>query len=124
MRCSRPTRMGEFAAGGPTLQIGPNAATALTLVLHELATNAAKYGALSADDGRLVIAWQKESDCVVLSWREEGGPAIEGPPGAEGFGSQLARKSITSQLGGMVEQVWAREGLSVTITLPLERLER
>lgn len=115
---------GRFAAGGPPLQVGPNAATALTLVLHELATNAAKYGALSADDGRLVIGWRQEGDHVVLSWREEGGPTIEGPPGAEGFGSQLARKSVTDQLGGTVKHDWIREGLGVTVTLPLERLER
>jgi two-component sensor histidine kinase len=115
---------GRLAAEGPALEIGPNAATALTLVLHELATNAVKYGALSVEEGRLVLGWRREIDHIVLSWREEGGPPIEVPPGVEGFGSQLARKSVTGQLGGTVEQAWAREGLSVTITLPLERLER
>ncbi len=115
---------GRLVAGGPDFAIGSNAATALTLVLHELATNAAKYGSLSVDAGRLVLAWRREGDHIVMSWCEEGGPPIDGPPGAEGFGSQLARKSVTGQLGGTVEQVWAREGLSVTITLPLERLER
>jgi two-component system CheB/CheR fusion protein len=115
---------GRISLQGESLQVGPNAATTLTLVMHEMATNAVKYGALSSDTGHLAIAWQRDDDGVVLTWRETGGPAILKPPANVGFGSQLTRKSITGQLGGTLVQDWRPEGLFLTITLPGERLER
>jgi two-component sensor histidine kinase len=116
--------VGRITAEGVPLTVGPNATTALTLVLHELATNALKYGALSTAAGRLAIAWRLDGDRLVLTWQESGGPAVEAPPATEGFGSQLARKSITGQLGGRVDFDWRREGLNLTMTLPVDRLER
>jgi PAS domain S-box-containing protein len=114
----------RLTLGGDAVAVGRNAATSLTLVLHELATNAAKYGALSADEGRLFLLWSMDDERVAFEWREEGGPPVPAPPETEGFGSQLARKSITGQLGGTVEHDWRREGLVVRIVLPVDRLSR
>jgi PAS domain S-box-containing protein len=115
---------GRIAFDGEVILVGRNAATSLTLVLHELATNAAKYGALSTEEGRLSIAWTADSAAVVLEWREDGGPAIQKPPETEGFGSQLARKSVTGQLGGTVDYDWRPAGLFVRMMIPLDRLKR
>jgi two-component sensor histidine kinase len=109
---------------GPALTVGSNAATALTLVLHELATNAVKYGALCVPEGRVAIDWTEADGRVTIRWVESGGPAVREPPSAEGFGSQLARKSITGQLGGSLVQDWHPEGLRVTVRFPAERLSR
>jgi two-component sensor histidine kinase len=103
--------------------VGSHAATALTLVLHELATNAAKYGALCVPEGHLAITWAVENDRIDLRWVERGGPPVEGAPTSKGFGSQLAQKSIAGQLGGALAHDWQREGLRLTITLPLARLK-
>lgn len=109
---------------GPAVHIGRHATTSLVLVLHELATNAAKYGALSVPDGCLEVAWRTEDDGVVLVWTETGGPPIETPPERGGFGSQLARASIVNQLGGEIAYDWEPFGARVTLSLPSERLQR
>ncbi|MBM6580099.1 PAS domain-containing protein [Microvirga sp. BT689] len=107
---------------GPPVPIGPKAATILTLVLHELATNASKYGALSVPEGRLRVTWAR-GVMLTLTWQEEGGPAIQGAPSTEGFGSKLARRSVQDQLGGAISYDWRPEGLQVRIDLPLNQLE-
>jgi PAS domain S-box-containing protein len=107
---------------GPPVRIGPKAATILTLVLHELATNASKYGALSVPEGRLRITWVR-GVMLTLTWQEENGPAIHGVPSTEGFGSKLARRSVKDQLGGAIAYDWRPEGLQVRIDLPLNQLE-
>lgn len=99
-------------------------ATGLTLVLHELATNASKYGALSTANGHLTITCWHDGETMFLSWQERDGPAIEHPPGATGFGSHLARKSVTDQLGGEIVYDWQREGLRVELRVPLTHLLR
>jgi PAS domain S-box-containing protein len=107
---------------GPSVRVGSNTTTSLALVLHELATNAAKYGSLSNAEGQLSICWTAHDDMVDLMWTETGGPAIENPPEFEGFGTQLSQRSIAGQLGGTLEREWSREGLRVHMTLPLVRL--
>jgi PAS domain S-box-containing protein len=107
---------------GPPVRIGPKAATILTLVLHELATNASKYGALSVPEGRLRITWV-QGVMLTLTWQEENGPAVQGVPSTEGFGSNLARRSVKDQLGGAIAYDWRPEGLQVRIDLPLNQLE-
>jgi hypothetical protein len=72
--------------------IGPSAATALALAVHEFATNAVKYGALSAPNGTVDIACATAGDMLELTWTERGGPAIESPPEQEGFGAMLAQR--------------------------------
>jgi PAS domain S-box-containing protein len=107
---------------GSPERVGPKAATALTLVLHELATNAAKYGSLSVHEGHLRVSWTRD-DNLALLWQEENGPPITRAPETEGFGSLLSRKSVTDQLGGSIVHDWRKEGLQVRIDLPLEQLE-
>ncbi|NBJ12895.1 PAS domain-containing protein [Microvirga arsenatis] len=107
---------------GPDVPVGANTTTSLALVLHELATNAAKYGCLSWEGGELAICWTVQDDVAELLWTESGGPPIEAPPGFEGFGTQLSQRSITGQLGGALEREWRPEGLRVRMSLPLSRL--
>nr|WP_246728321.1 PAS domain-containing sensor histidine kinase [Microvirga terricola] len=114
-----PTQM---SISGEAVPIGPRAATSLTLVLHELATNASKYGALSVHEGQLAISWAHADDALVLLWQEANGPPIESAPAVEGFGSQLARTSVTSQLNGAIDYDWRRDGLRVSLKLPLDSL--
>jgi PAS domain S-box-containing protein len=107
---------------GPQVSLGANAVTSLGLVLHELATNAAKYGSLSQADGSLAIQWTVDDSQVALSWTETGGPPVPEAPTLQGFGSQLSRKSITGQLAGGLDYEWRPEGLQVRIALPLDRI--
>lgn len=113
---------GRIALLGPEVDIGPNTTTSLALVLHELATNAAKYGCLSGAEGKLTVEWSLDGTRVGLHWSEAGGPSLAKPPEFEGFGSLLARKSITGQLGGALDYDWRPDGLRVDMRLPLERL--
>ncbi|MBO9670236.1 MAG: PAS domain S-box protein [Sphingobium sp.] len=101
------------------LQVGPHALTSLALLLHELATNAVKYGGLSTEGGSLDIALEDAGDQVRLIWRETGGQAPEG--GREGFGSDLLRVAIQS-LDAQLERHWAPPTLTITVDMPRERL--
>lgn len=100
------------------------AATSVALLFHELATNAAKYGALSNSGGRVQLTTRLAGDRFILDWREEGGPSLAGPPTRSGFGSSLATLSVEGQLGGRLERVWRDEGLKVTADLPATALSR
>jgi PAS domain S-box-containing protein len=100
------------------------AATSVALLFHELATNAAKYGALSVEDGRVLLRTHSEGDRFVLTWREVGGPPVKGPPDKAGFGSSLATLSVEGQLGGRLERSWLTEGLVVEADLPATALSR
>lgn len=107
---------------GPEISVGADAATNLALVVHELATNAAKYGALSVPGGRVRISWAAPKDKLALSWEEAGGPPVKAPPKREGFGSVLARRSVKGQLGGDLAFHWNPEGLAVVLSASVERL--
>jgi PAS domain S-box-containing protein len=107
---------------GPEIAIGPEAATNVALVVHELATNAAKYGALSVPGGRVDISWAVVKDRLVLSWEEKDGPLITGPPEHEGFGSVLARRSVSGALRGDLNFHWNPTGLVVLVSADVERL--
>ena len=80
-------------AHGPEIQIEPNPARNLILLIHELVTNAAKYGSLSRETGRVLVDWQTDGRAVALHWREKGGPKVESP-NKQGFGSQLVAQCI------------------------------
>jgi two-component sensor histidine kinase len=114
----------QLTLRGPKLLVGPMAATHLTLVLHELATNAAKYGALSTPAGRLAVSWRVNGTDVEIVWIERGGPAIVAPPATPGFGSKLMELSIMGQLHGAVCHRWAREGVEITIVAARAQLDR
>ncbi|WP_369410165.1 sensor histidine kinase [Erythrobacter crassostreae] len=106
---------------GDDVPTGRRAATPLALTFHELATNSAKYGALSVANGKLSISIKRSADAVTIVWRESGGPQTKAPEDT-GFGSRLIRMSIQNQLGGSIEHDWRSEGLHAELVLPLERL--
>ena len=108
---------------GPDLALAPDAVQALSMVFHELATNAAKYGALSVPEGRVWVSWQLDSDTASLTiiWRETGGPRVDCTPSRRGFGSRLVEATVQNQLGGRVARVWEEGGLVCVMTVPIAR---
>lgn len=98
----------------------PGNTTTIALILHELATNAAKYGALSSPSGTVTVECVAKKDTLALIWDERGGPRSD-EPGEEGFGSLLGRLA-SGQLGGTIEREWRPEGLRVTLTVLRDRL--
>lgn len=108
---------GQILVQGPTVVVKPNGAVTLALVLHELATNAAKYGALGTSTGHVSIGWVIEGSTVLLRWSEAGGPSVEEPP-RKGFGSRLISASA-AQLGGTAEISFGREGVRALLSFPL-----
>ena len=103
---------------GPVIDLGSYAITSLSLVTHELATNAAKYGALSQPGGRVRIGWKVADGRLNLSWVESDGPKVSEPTRA-GYGTKLIRHAIRS-LEGKVEQRYVPEGLQMEIDIPLQ----
>jgi two-component sensor histidine kinase len=108
---------------GPAVPVGSDAVTNLALILHESATNAAKYGALSSPDGSIRVDWTVKQSNLYLRWEESNGPAIAEPPVAKGFGSSLVERSVTGPLQGHIEYDWKPDGLTMHVTVPLERLD-
>jgi two-component sensor histidine kinase/CheY-like chemotaxis protein len=100
---------------GPDLVLKPVSAQAIALALHELATNAAKYGAFAAKTGRLHLSWKP--DPLTISWRESGVPGVR-PPTSRGFGSKVIDLSIKTQLGGLAHFKWNSDGLDCTLEVP------
>jgi CheY-like chemotaxis protein len=102
---------------GKSLSLEPSAAQALALAIHELATNAAKYGALTTPSGRVQVDWELRGATLELRWTESGGPPPEQTePG--GFGIRVIKASVESQLGGIVEFDWRHDGLRCVISVP------
>lgn len=108
---------------GADISIDDRSATPLALVFHELATNAAKYGALSVPEGSVRVKCDTDADQVVLRWIEQGGPAATAPT-KQGFGTKLMQLTIGAQLGGSAKHSWTPEGLHVTLKLPRPSLYR
>jgi PAS domain S-box-containing protein len=114
----------RISVSGEDIQLGDSAATPLALLLHELATNAAKYGALSGDAGKLAISGRQHETDYILEWREHGGTGAIGEPDQEGFGSRLMRISVEGQLGGKLVRRWEPDGVHVTVTMPRAAVTR
>jgi PAS domain S-box-containing protein len=111
---------------GPNIVLTAAATQSLAMVLHELVTNAAKYGALSAPDGQVSVSWERfsgeaEPPKLIMIWRETGGP-LAAAPLESGFGTNLIRDLIPHELGGTVDLSFGTEGLCCTIEVPVERL--
>jgi len=106
---------------GPHVLMAPEAAQAMGLILHELATNAAKYGALSVPEGRLRVSWAVTGQGLDLTWRELDGPPVR-PPGDASFGTIVIDSSVTRQLGGRITRDWTPTGLVCRIALPPDTL--
>ncbi len=109
--------------GGDFL-IDDRSATPLALSFHELATNAAKYGALSTLDGRVAIEISESNDDVVIVWAESRGPEVKHAPETNGFGSRLIALSVTNQLGGSIVNDWKTCGLEVVARIPKTSMSR
>jgi CheY-like chemotaxis protein len=103
--------------GGPSVSLQPHAAQGLALALHELATNAAKHGALSSISGKVRVTWTVKPDFLLLHWSETGGPTIAPPP-ARSFGLNVIRASIENQLSGKAIFDWLPEGMQCTLSIP------
>nr|WP_040573525.1 sensor histidine kinase [Methylocystis rosea] len=106
----------------PELLVGEASANAFALVVHELATNSIKYGALSQATGTLDVAGIADDSQLIITWTERGGPAVVAPKGRAGFGSQLVTKTIFSQLGGTIVFDWDQEGVIATLSMSKARL--
>jgi two-component sensor histidine kinase len=117
----RQTRADAFSLVGEDVMLQPKAAQSLAVALHELATNAARYGALSTERGRVDIAWRLVSNrgaaALRVEWRERGGPAVA-PPRSEGFGTLVLRRMLVHDLGATVDLEYAPAGLVCRIALP------
>lgn len=92
------------------------------MVIHELATNSVKYGALSCAEGSLDVSSRTDGDLIYLIWAETGGPIITGHPKLTGFGSRLVARSVSRHLGGELQHDWQESGLVVTIEMRQDRL--
>ncbi len=116
-------RQPRAALDGPEVVLVPGAAQAISMALHELATNATKHGALSAPDGRVSVFWETDGEkgLLRLLWAEAGGPPVEAPPTRRGFGSRLLEATLRDQLGGKLVRDWRPGGLVCTIEMPLAR---
>ena len=105
---------------GPDVSLPPHMAQGLALALHELATNAAKHGALSSMLGKVSVNWQLQPDFLILKWVETGGPPIL-PPSARSFGLKVIRASIENQLAGQAAFDWAPHGMQCALWIPLRQ---
>lgn len=113
---------GRFRIAVPRLGVGEATATTLALVVHELATNSLKYGALSTPTGTLDVSCTSQGGETVVIWTEQGGPPVTPPTGEGGFGSQLVKRAMTAQLGGTIHYDWAHSGLVATLRMKKDRL--
>jgi two-component sensor histidine kinase/DNA-binding response OmpR family regulator len=103
---------------GPEVFLEPATAQILALALHELATNAAKYGALSSSFGLVRLSWELGPNCLQLQWVESGGPPVR-PPSSEGYGTRVIGASVERQLDGRATFDWSPEGLRFGMSIPL-----
>ena len=115
---------GRVVLDGEDFLLNPEVALALSLIVHELTTNAIKYGALSNDRGQVQVVWKvaagDECDVLSLTWRERGGPPVQ-PPEREGFGTRLIRAGISSKRGKRVDLRFEPSGLVCELEAMLDR---
>ena len=115
----------NMTIGGPDVVLGPTVTQAVAMALHELVTNAVKYGALSSPNGHVSVKWNRQpadgaSTRVKIEWRENGGPPVA-PPAKSGYGTSLIREMIPHELGGAVDLAFVTEGVCCEIDVPLEQ---
>ncbi|MGI3904006.1 MAG: sensor histidine kinase [Janthinobacterium lividum] len=113
---------GRIRVSVPKLGVGENTATTLALVVHELATNSLKYGALSVAAGMLDVSCTLQGSDVVVVWTEQGGPTVVAPTKSAGFGSKMLERSMSRQLGGSIAFDWSDNGLIATLKMKKQRL--
>lgn len=113
---------GRIRVSVPRMRVGESATTTFALVVHELATNSLKHGALSVDTGILDVSCSAYDEAVTVIWSESGGPAVKPPTGPGGYGRKLIERSVTGQLLGSINYEWAEEGVVVTLRVNPDRL--
>ena len=112
----------RVTAVGPSIMVSPENAQAVAIALHELATNAVKYGSLSRPEGRVDVSWRLHEDELKLRWVESGGPVVM-PPRTHGFGTRIITASLGNSRNGSVAFDWRPEGLCCAFSLKLARNE-
>ncbi|MEQ7154445.1 sensor histidine kinase [Brevundimonas aurifodinae] len=115
---------GRIRVSVPRMGVGEQAANTLALVVHELATNSLKYGALSTEAGTLDVSCSAHDTELVIHWTEQGGPTVTPPEGPGGFGSKMVARAMSRQLQGSIERDWAPQGLVVRLLMNKERVAR
>ncbi|WP_240699983.1 sensor histidine kinase [Sphingomonas gei] len=115
---------GRIRVAVERMGVGERAATGLALVIHELATNSVKYGALSEGAGTLDVTSATEGDTITVTWIERGGPVVDAPEAPSGFGSNLVKRTVSGQLGGAIDYDWSEGGVIVTLKMDRQRLAR
>lgn len=107
----------RIVIAGENIDMAPKVTTALSIALHELATNAVKYGALSNEKGSVSIAWALEGDDLKLRWQEKNGPPVS-PPSRRGFGSQVIERGLALELQSTVNLDYLKDGVVCRISIP------
>ena len=110
---------GRARFGGPEILLGPRQLMGLSMILHELYTNAVKYGSLCAEGGRVELGWSVDQDQICVTWTEHGGTCAADVP-SSGFGQRMIALTVQSDLKGTIEREWRPEGLCAEIRFPLE----
>lgn len=116
-------RPGQVTMSGEEVTVGEKSITSLALVFHELATNAAKYGALRQADGTLAIGWQEDGEDLLVTWAERSPTEDVTPPATTGFGSRLVRSTVEGHLGGGIGVAWDPTGVRIALRIPRQRIE-
>lgn len=113
---------GRIRVSVPRMGVGEQAANTLALVVHELATNSLKYGALSAESGTLDVSCSAHDAELVISWTEQGGPPVRAPEAPGGYGSRMVARAMARQLDGAIEKDWAPQGLVVRLRMNKKKI--
>lgn len=113
---------GRIRVAVPRMGVGDRAATTLAMVVHELATNSVKHGALSSGSGTLNISSHSDESDLFVVWAETGGPAVEAEPEMRGFGSKLIARSVSNQFHGALDYDWQPTGLVATLRMRKNRM--
>ncbi len=115
---------GRIRVAVPRMGVGESTASTLAMIMHELATNSMKHGALSSPEGTLDVTGRTDGEDVHIIWSEAGGPSVPHAPELTGFGSRMIKRSAISQLGGSLSYDWQPSGLVATLIVRKGRLER
>ena len=116
------TEEGRLQIEGQRLTLRPDATISFAMALHELATNALKYGALKNEHGRVEVRWQVADGNVIFGWSEHDGPPVL-PPSREGFGTRLLERGIARELGGRVQVDYESDGVRWVVEFPLDKAD-
>ena len=113
---------GRIRVSVPRMSVGETSTSTLALIVHELATNSVKHGALSVDTGILDVSCSAHDEAVTIVWTERGGPAVQAPTGPPGYGSKLVERSVSGALQGSITYNWDEAGTIITLKLNPDRL--